>query len=259
MTSQDILGSISIIKSEKGGRAKTWAEKLAEAKEILKRPSVKTVLEKSSNVHRRLRTIKTKHIMGEKNLIAEHKENGVVVRFNVESCYFSPRLSNERKEIAKKIRAKDRVLVMFAGVGIYPIVIYREVKPVRMVGIELGRECCKFFKENLKLNKISSDAVEIIQGDVKRKIGKGFEKFDVVVMARPNLKDSFLEQGLNACRKGGKIYYYGFSHEDDLKGLKAGLVAEAKGLGRRVRIVKVVKAGDIAPYKFRWRIEMKVD
>jgi len=219
MTSQDILGSISIIKSEKNGRMKTQVEKLAEAREILKRPSVKTVLEKSSNVHRRLRTIKTKHILGEKNLIAEHKENGVVVRFNVESCYFSSRLSNERKEIAKKIKKKDKVLVMFAGVGIYPIVIYKEVKPIRVVGIELGRECCKFFKENLKSNRIKEvvgekgvvgggggkngvvggksgkngvvDGIEIIQGDVKRKMGKDFEKFDVVVMARPNLKDSF--------------------------------------------------------------------
>jgi len=258
MTSSDILGNIAIIKSEKDGREKTKKEKLEEAKEIIKRAPIKTVLEKSSNVQGRLRTIKTKHILGEKNLIAEHKENGVVVRFNVESCYFSPRLSNERKEIAMKIKSNQSVLVMFAGVGIYPIVIYKMVKPIRMVGVELGRECCRYFKGNLKLNRISSDMVEVIQGDVKKKIGKDFEKFDVIVMARPNLKDTFLEQGLNASKKGTMIYYYGFSHDDDLEDLKEGLIEEAERFGRKIKILKVVKAIAIAPYKHRWRIEIRV-
>jgi tRNA G37 N-methylase Trm5 len=38
---------------------------------------------------------------------------------------------------------------MFAGIGVYPIVIYKYKRPMKIVGIELGRECCKYFKENL--------------------------------------------------------------------------------------------------------------
>ena len=33
---------------------------------------------------------------------------------------------------------------------------------------------------------------------------------------------------------------------------------EAKEFGKKIKILRVLKAGDIAPYKFRWRIEMKV-
>lgn len=252
MASCDILGNIAIIK----GQGKSKKQKLAQAKKLLENPNIKTVLEKVGNVKGRLRTINVKHVLGERNLIAKHRENECVFKFNVGTCYFSGRLSNERKEIASKIKKKDKVLVMFAGVGVYPIVIYKMKKPVKIVGVEIGRECCRFFRENLKLNKMV-DKIEVIQGDVKRKVF-GLGKFDVVVMPRPNLKDSFLKQGLSACRKGGKIFYYGFCNLDKKKDMIDGIVREAKGFKRKIRINKVVKAGEIAPYKYRWRVEIEV-
>jgi len=252
MASYDIIGNIAIIKTE----GKTKKEKFGQAKELLKKPSIKTVLEQASNVKGRLRTIKTKHIAGEKNKIAEVVENGCRFRLNVDTCYFSPRLSGERKENALKIKKKDKVLVMFAGVGVFPIVIYKITRSERIVGIEIGRECCKYFKENLKLNKMEGK-IEVIQGDVKKKIS-GNEKYDVVIMARPNLKESFLKWGLKASKKGTQIFYHGFCHEDDLNGLIKDLENEAKSLKRNIKIGRVVKIGNIAPYKYRYRIEMKV-
>ena len=151
MSNYDILGNIAIIKGEN----KTEEEKLKQAEELLKKPSIKTVLEKTTNVKGRLRTIKTRFLAGEKTLIAVHRENNCIFKFNVETCYFSPRLSNERKLIAEKIKKSDRVLVMFAGIGVFPIVVYRYKKPRKIIALEISKECCKYFKENLKLNKIS--------------------------------------------------------------------------------------------------------
>jgi tRNA G37 N-methylase Trm5 len=199
-----------------------------------------------------------KHFAGEKNLIASVKENACLFKFDVQDCYFSPRLSNERQMISEKIKMKDRVLVMFAGVGVYPIVIYKYKKPVEIVGVELGRSCCKWFKENLKLNRIPSGAVQIIQGDVKKKVNSKLGKFDVIVMPRPNLKDSFLESALSVAKKGTRIFYNGFCNISEIKELTKDLVKEAVGFGRKIKIVKVVRAGDIAPYKFRYRVEIKV-
>ncbi len=254
MSDYDILGNIAIIKSE----GKTKEQKLEEARELLKKANVKTVLEKVTNVHGRLRTIKTKHILGKRSLIAEHKENGCLFKFNVETCYFSPRLSNERQLIASMIKKNDRVLVMFAGVGVYPIVIYKYSKPKEIVGIELGKECCKYFRENLRLNKISIDRVEVIQGDVKKKINSKLGRFDVVIMARPNLKESFLKYGLSACKKGTRLFYYGFYKDNEVKEMVKELEDEAKKLKRKIKIEKISAAGEIAPYKHRYRVEMRV-
>ncbi len=252
MADYDLVGNIAVIK----GEGKSAKQKLEQAKKLMQRPCVKTVVEKIGNVKGRLRTIGVKHILGEKNLIADYKENECKFKFNVESCYFSSRLSGERKLIAEKIKSKDKVLVMFAGVGVYPIVIYKYSHPLKIVGVELGKDCCRWFKENLKLNKVAKDRIEVVQGDVKKKIPK--EKFEVVVMARPNLKESFLEWGLKACKKNSKLFYYGFCNVDEIDNLVKELVDEAKEFDRKLKVVKVVKAGDIAPYKFRYRIEFKV-
>ncbi|MFA7707750.1 MAG: hypothetical protein WCX73_02265 [Candidatus Pacearchaeota archaeon] len=258
MTSYDVLGNIAIIKSEENGRKKTEQEKLIEAEKILENTHIKTVLEKIGNVHGRLRTININHIAGEKNLVAMSKENNCLFKFNVQTCYFSSRLSGERKEIASKIKKNDSVLVMFAGVGVYPIVINKIAKPKKIVGVELGKDCCKYFKENLKLNKISEEKIEIIQGDVKRKVNSSLGKFDVVVMARPNLKETFFKQGLSVSKKSTRIFYYGFCNIDEKDKVIEKLNQEAKENKRKIKILKVLKAGDIAPYKYRWRIEIKV-
>ena len=263
MAQYDLIGNIAIIRAEDMGKK----EKLVLAKKLLERPITKTVVEKVGDVKGRLRTIEVKHVFGEKNLIAETKENDCKFKFNVKDCYFSPRLSHERGLIAEKINMKDRVLVMFAGMGVYPIVVYKKSKPKEIVSVELGKECCKWAKENLKLNKIPEEKIKIIQGDVKKVIKKGGLSvkgnlvplhFDVILMPRPNLKDSFLESALKVSKKGSIIYYNGFCNVDEIEGLAENLVEEAKGFGRKIKIVRVLKAGDIAPYKFRYRIEIKV-
>lgn len=257
MTSYDILGNIAIIKSEDNGRKKSKEEKLKEAKKIMENPHIKTVLEKIGNVHGRLRTINIKHIAGEKNLISTSKENNCVFRFNVKTCYFSSRLAGERKEISCKIKKKDSVLVMFAGIGVYPIVINKMIHPRKIVGVELGKDCCKYFNENLKLNRMVGK-IEVIQGDVKKKVNSKLGKFDVIVMARPNLKETFFKQGLSVSKKSTRIFYYGFCNIDEKDKMIEGLIDEAKKLKRKIKILSVHKAGDIAPYKYRWRVEIKV-
>src|SRR3989344_8706374 len=192
MADYDLLGNIAIIKSER----KTKKQKLKQAQEILKKPGIKSVYEKTSDVKGRLRTIDAKWIAGKKNKIADYKENGCLFKFDISSCYFSPRLANERQRISEMIKMKDKVLVMFAGVGVYPIVIYHYSHPGKIIGVEIGKECCRYFKENLVLNKIPPGKIEVIQGDVKKKVSSKLGKFDAVIMARPNLKGSFLKWGL---------------------------------------------------------------
>lgn len=254
MTSYDLIGNIAIIKPDK----KSKSEKIKEAKELLKIPLIKTVLEKLSDVKGRLRKIKVRHLAGIKTFETIHNENNSKFKTNVKDCYFSPRQSSDRKIIAEKINKNDNILVMFSGIASYPIVIYKIKKPKKITAIEISKACNKYAQENLKLNKIPEGKIKLIQGDVKKQIPKIKEKFDFVLMTRPNLKNTFLEQALKVSKKGTKIFYHGFCHQDKLKELKENLIEEAKKLKRKIKILKTAKAGDIAPYKFRYRIEIKV-
>lgn len=258
MADYDLIGTIAIIKSEKDGKKKTRARKKEEAEKLLTMPSIKTVLEKTSKVKGRLRKIDTKYLAGEKTTKTMHKENGCSFLLDVKTCYFSPRLVHDRKEVAEKIKKSDRVLVMFAGVGAYPIVIEKIVHPKHITTIELSKECNTYFKENIRLNKIPEEKITIIQGDVVKKIPIIKEKFDAIMMARPNLKKTFLPEALCVSKKGTRIFYHAFCHEDELEKTIKSLKKEATTYKRKIAIKEIKKAGDIAPYKFRYRIEMKV-
>jgi len=250
MRGHDIIGNIAIVKFDRKDKLKD-RKKIAE-KFLKQHKNVRTILDKSDKFSGRLRTQKTKFVAGEKTKEALYKENSCEFRLNVDSCYFSPRLSTERKEIASKVKKGERVLVMFSGVGVYGIVIAKEKKAKKVVCVELGKECNKYAKENVKRNKLD---VEIIQGDVRKK-AKG--KFDRIVMPRPNLKDSFLDVAFKRIAKSGTIHYYGFYEEKDKGKLKELILKEAKKARKNVRIVRIKKAGDVGIRKFRYRVDVKI-
>ena len=253
MSAYDVLGNIAIVKFKRGAKKN---EKVGFAKKILgDYKSVKTVLEKSRKFHGRLRTLSTKYVLGEKTKEALYRENGCEFRFNVETCYFSPRLANERLQIAKMVGKGESVLVLFAGVAPFSIVIAKTGKPRKVVSVELGKECSKYALENVKRNKVK---VEIIQGDVRRVLPRMKEKFDRIVMARPNLKDDFLDVSFPKCKKGGMIHYYGFYDEDKLDELRELIYHEAQKAGRKVKILAVSKAGDVWIRKYRYMADIKI-
>lgn len=255
MANYDLVGNIAIVKFKRGVK---MTAKLRFAKKLLREhKNVHTVVEKTGKFKGRLRKQVTRHLAGEKTKEALYKENGCAFRFSVDTCYFSPRLAAERQEVAEQIRGGERVLVMFGGVAPFAIVIAKAGRAANVVSVELSRECTKYAMENVKRNKLG-DKVEVVQGDVRKILPKLRGKFDRIVMARPNLKDSFLDAALPVAKKGGMIYYYGFCTEDEIEKMKEMIHASVRKARREIDIVRVKKAGDIGVRTWRWRVDMRV-
>jgi len=253
--SYDLLGSIAIVRFPKQF---TQLDKKKYANQLLKKQkSIKTVLEKEGKIKGRLRKIKTKYLAGVKTKEVLYKENNCLFRFNLDSTYFSPRLSNERKEIANAIKKSDEVLVMFAGVGPYSIVIAKNSKAKKVFSNEINREANKYAKLNIELNNLKQK-VELIPGDIKRIVKKIKKKFSVIVMPRPQLKSSFLKEAFKLSKKGTLIYYYDFCKKDEINLIIDKIKKEAKESKKKIKILKKKVAGEIAPYKIRLRVDLKV-
>lgn len=251
----DILGNIALVKFDKETKAK---DKKKFAEKLLKQyKSIKTVVEKIGKFKGRLRKQQTKHIAGEKTKEVLHKENNCVFRFNIDKTYFSSRLSNERKEIYQKIKKGEEVLVMFAGVGPYSITIAKNSAAQKVYSNEINREANKYVKLNAELNKVKNKIV-FLDGDVKRIALKLKKKFDVIVMPRPQLKDSFLKEAFKFSKKATRIFYYDFCKEDEINSVVEKVKEEAKKSRKKIKILKIKKAGEIAPYKVRVRIDFRV-
>ena len=256
MAPYDIVGNIAIVKFRRETKA---SEKKRVAAQLLRQHAqLITVLEKTGRFKGRLRAQKTRYIAGERMKEAVYRENGCVFRLDVDRCYFSPRLASERKKIAEMVKEGERVLVMFGGVAPFAIVIARLAKPKCVVSMELSRACTRYARENVLKNKVQR-IVETVQGDVRRLIPKVKEKFDRVVMPRPNLRESFLSFALRAVKKGGVIQYYGFYRENEREEMKRLIESEARKARKKVKIIRVKKAGNIGVRRYRWRADLRVN
>jgi len=256
MKSFDIMGNTAFVRfSEKFTLKdkKKFAEKIMKDNQV-----VKTVLEKKENIKGRLRKLSTNFIAGENTKEILYRENGCSFRFNIDETYFSPRLSNERKEIASKIKKNAVVLVMFAGVAPFSIVIAKNSKAKKVFSNELNREANKYAELNIKLNKLK-DKMELVSGDAKKLPEKLKQKFDVIVMPRPQLKETFLKEAFKLTKKGTIIYYYDFCKVSEIDLIVEKVKQEAKKSKKKIKILNVKKAGEIAPYKTRLRVDIKVN
>src|SRR3989344_648226 len=258
----DILGNIALVKFQKGvssSAKKEFAKKL-----LNKQRSVKTVLEKVGRFKGRFRKQTTKHVAGAKTKEVLYKENGCVFRFNVDSSYFSPRLSNERKEISSLISKGKKgncILVMFAGVAPYSIVIAKNCKNVKVVSVELNKEANNYAEMNVLRNKLK-DKVEVVRGDVKRVIPtfvKQKRKFDYIVMPRPQLKEDFLKEAFAVSRSGKngtKIFYYDFCSADMVSEVVNKIKQRARESKAKIKILKTKVAGEIGNKRIRLRVDL---
>ncbi len=250
----DVIGNIAILQLplELKKRKKIIAEAL-----LSLHKNLKTILLKSSKVKGRLRTMKLQFIAGKNTKETIYRENGCLMRLNVETCYFSPRLSHERLEIAEAIRGKKKVLVMFAGVAPYAIVTAKKNPLADVNAIEINRKACKYAEQNVRLNKLKN--LEIIQGDVKRIIPRLKEKFDFIVMPRPQLNETFLEEAFSVAKKGCVVYFYDFADVEEIpQAAISRIEKEAKKAKKKIKILRWKRAGEIAPYRFRIRVDFKV-
>ncbi len=243
----DVVGSIAILEIPRELKKK---EKII-ADEILNlHKNIKTVVKKEGAHKGVFRLQKAKHVSGEKTKETIHKENGVMIKLDIEKVYFSPRLSGERLRIAKQVKKGEKVLVMFSGCGPYPVVISKNSEAKEIIGIELNKKAHEYALTNSKLNKTKN--VKLIHGNAKdsAKLAKG--KFDRIVMPLPKNAKSFLKEATDLIKKKGIIHYYDFLDEQKIpeEGVK-NIRNACEKAGKNFKLISVVKCGQLAPRAYR--------
>ncbi|MBI2141258.1 class I SAM-dependent methyltransferase family protein [Candidatus Woesearchaeota archaeon] len=252
----DIIGDVALIEApeELKGKEKASAEKIMQQQK-----NIKAVYKRIGGHEGKLRLQKLKHILGEKRTVTTHKENNVLLNLDIAKVYFSPRQATERKRVFLQIRKLETVLVMFSGVGPFAIEIAKNAPAKLVYGIELNKTAHKYAAENVKLNKVDSK-VRLYCGDVKKIIPKLKKKFDRIVMPLPKGAESFLDVAFTAAKKGAIIHFYDFEKEEDIpqKSVEKVTTAATAAKKKRIKILDVVKCGQLAPRAYRVCVDFKV-
>jgi tRNA (guanine37-N1)-methyltransferase len=247
----DIIGTIAILPLFTRNPKKIARKLMAESKHI------KSVYMKAGKISGRLRKNNLKFILGEKTKETVHRESGCSFKLDIEKCYFSPRLGNDRIDVCKQIKPGEKVLVMFGGIGPYAIVIAKNSKAQEVYSIELNKIATNYAKENVRINKLNN--VIVLQGDVKKVLPKLKIKFNRIMMARPQLKDDFLDSALKVSKKGTVIHFHDFLKESEMPNASFEKIKTAcKKAGKKFKIIRWKKALEVGLRKWRIRVDFKV-
>ncbi len=210
--SHDIIGDIAIIRIPEAlkHRSKIIAEAIMQTQRRLR-----TVLRQASPVSGDLRLRKLKWVAGEKKTETIHKEHGCLLKVDLKTCYFSPRLSHERMRISQQVQTGEVIVNMFSGVGCYSIIIAKHSAAQKIYSVDINPTAVQYIQENAKLNKVRGRVVPI-DGDAKNVIEEGLQSIaDRILMPLPKRACEYLDYAVLALKPaGGWIHYYDFEHAD---------------------------------------------
>ncbi|ASJ07740.1 tRNA (guanine-N1)-methyltransferase [Thermococcus siculi] len=185
-------------------------------------------------------------IWGERRLETIHKENGVEIKVDLSRAFFNPRMKGERYRLAQLVRDGERILIPFAGVLPYALVIAR-YKRVRITAVELNEEAYRLGLENIELNR------KRLKGEIEFIPGNAFDvlpelpTYDRVISPTPRDVDAL---ALTLSKAERWLHYYDFVHEADIEDFKARII-EACALQGKECAVKVKKVSDFKPHVFK--------
>jgi len=183
----------------------------------------KSIFYQASAVEGDFRTRNLEILAGDNKTETEYKEFGCKFTVDVENAFFSPRLSTERERIANLVRDGETVVNMFAGVGMFSVMIAKK-KKCTVYSIDINPIAAKLCEKNIKSNKIAGNIISI-NGDALQIIQEQLQnKSDRTLMLLPERSDEFLESAINATKDGGIIHYYSHIHAD--KKSNAGKLSE---------------------------------
>ncbi|NJL44370.1 MAG: class I SAM-dependent methyltransferase family protein [Nitrosarchaeum sp.] len=251
-TAYDLVGDIAIIEIEKElqSKAKIIGETL-----LGLFPNINVVLQRGKH-EGTFRTQNLLHLAGENRKETLHKENGVLIKLNVEEVYFSARLSTERKRIAGLVEPGEHILVCFSGCAPYPCVLAKHTRAETILGIEINPTGHAYGLENIKLNALKN--VTLLNGDIRDLLPTMEESYDRVLMPLPKDAEQFLDVTLPHVLQNGTLHIYQFWQEKDIDQNTQALIAHINTLGYTAELLQTTLCGQHAPGTYRICLDLRI-
>jgi len=255
----DVVGSdgkmVALVEIEEGSERKiedVARELMAENKNI------RSVLQKFPGTKGAYRTKTYKFVSGDRDTEVLHKEYGYLLKLDPQKVYFSPRESTVRHHVSSHVRPGDRILVMFAGVGPYPVCMAKaQPKLSEIVAVEFNPEAFRYMKENVRINRIAHLVTPIL-GDVRIVCSNMGGQFDKIVMPMVEAFD-YIDVAANCCKKGGIIHVYMVSDKDNLyEDCKNMIREKMAALGKEYEVEDEGKVGLYSPGKWKVLIGIRM-
>ncbi len=243
----DLVGDICIISIPEPLVAR---EQLIAQTILAQVSGVRMVLKRVGNYEGEFRKRPMQRLAGKGDIETIHKEYGIRLRVRPEDVYFSPRSNSERYRVAQCVREGEDVLVMFSGIGAFPLMISKYSAANHIIAVEKNPVAHDLACKNIALNRGMHNITPLL-GDVETLVPRLENKFSRIVMVLPEKGRHFLGTALSALLPEGILHFYCFSTKDAFAQTINLLIADGEELGRSVGNVALHKCGHVAPGKYR--------
>ena len=149
-------------------------------------------------------------LVGEDNPIVEHREHGIIYRFNIKKIMFSQGNLNERRFLATLVKKGEIVVDMFAGMGYFSLSIAKHSEVGQIYSIELNPVSYQTLLENIKINRLEEKIIAI-NGDCKTEVielSKSGIRADRVIMGVFPAPKDYIKEALSLAKEEGTVYHY---------------------------------------------------
>jgi len=179
------------------------------AEEILRRiPYVKSVWASLPGIEGSYRLRKNVWLAGELRSETLYREHGCVFRIDINRVYISPSLNYEHIRVARLVKPGEVLFNMFAGAGLFSIIIAKHAKPSRVYSVDINPDAYNYMVENVRLNRVENIVVPLL-GDAKDiAMSTLVKSVDRVLMPYPELALDYLSYALNSLKECGWIHIY---------------------------------------------------
>lgn len=213
-SSFDVIGDIAILRagySEERINKNLETLKVVGEKLLEELGYLKSVFLAYSPIHGEHRTRKLLHLAGKKETTTIYVEHGCKFLVDIEKTYISPRLSFEHIRVAKLVSKNEIITNMFAGVGLFSIIISKKSEPKIVYSIDINPTAYQLMLKNIQLNRVEDKVIPYL-GDARKVIKeKLIGKADRVLMPLPNFDKSFYEAAILGLKnQSGYIHAYEF-------------------------------------------------
>lgn len=224
-------------------------------------PHLRLVLKKVSDVSGTYRTRSFDVIAGTGGTETVHREFSNILRLDIASVYFSPRLSHERMRVAGQVNERERVIDLFAGVGPYSILIAKTQPNSMVYSIDINPEAFRYLRENVLLNHVADRVVPIL-GDARTIVARSLRNVaSRVIMNLPAESINFMDVALEALQdRGGLIHYYAFaSRNEAIESMVDSVREEVERNGKKVRSLRFASVlKEVAPNRVQIALDLFV-
>ncbi len=201
----DVVGDVAVLKKPPTlgiDELKRLAEEL-----VRRLPYIRSVWAAASPVEGQYRLRDYVHLAGEYRSVTVYKEHGCSFEVDVRRVFITPRLSYEHARVASLVGEGETVVNMYAGAGLFSVVIACHAKPDKVYSIDINPDAYIFMVRSVRLNRVWGKVIPILGDAVKLVTGPLQGRADRVLMPLPDLALEHLPYAVKALKQGGGVVH----------------------------------------------------